>query len=111
MADDQPRVVNKIVLSFGDGMASIGLSAAECDPHFDVVMLAQGEDALTPLEQVLDRLPNVMHQAQEHWQGQARNPTYDRPAPQIQPAADRPGSARSGQQTPRRSGPQQRSLL
>lgn len=107
MAEDQLRAVNKIVLSFGDGMASIGISAPECDPHFDVLMLVQGEDALTPLEQLLDRLPDVIHQAQEHWQGQARNPTYDRPVPQVQPA-----SGRTGRQTPARpSGPTQQSLL
>ncbi|HEU0021109.1 MAG TPA: hypothetical protein VFR55_05465 [Dehalococcoidia bacterium] len=107
MADDQPRSVNKIVLSFGDGMASIGVSAAECDPYFDVVTLVQGDDALTPLEQVLDRLPEVIEAAQERWQGQARNPTYDRPVPQIQPAL-----GRTGRQTRARpSGPTQQSLL
>ena len=107
MADEQLRPVNKIVLSFGDGMVSIGISAPECDPHFDVVMLVQGDDALTPLEQVLERLPDVIHEARERWQDQARNPTYDRPVPQIQPA-----SGRSGRQTPARPrGPTQQSLL
>ena len=111
MAQEQPKPINKIVLSFGDGMASIGISAQDCDPYFEVVTLAQGNDALTPLEQVLDRLPDAIHQAQQRWQGQSRNPTYDRPVPQIQPAASRSGSSRSGQPTPRRSGPQQQSLL
>ena len=107
MAEDQPRTINKIVLSFGDGMASIGISSAECDPHFDVVMLVQGEDAAPPVEQLLDRLPYVIEAAQEHWQAQARNPTYDRPVPQVQPA-----SGLTGRQTPARpSGPTQQSLL
>jgi hypothetical protein len=107
MAQEQPKPINKIVLSFGDGMASIGISAQDCDPYFEVVTLAQGNDALTPLEQVLDRLPDAIHQAQQRWQGQSRNPTYDRPVPQIQPA-----SGRTGRQTPTRpSGPTQQSLL
>jgi hypothetical protein len=107
MAQEQPTPINKIVLSFGEGMASIGISAAQCDPHFDVLMLVQGESALTPLEQVLDRLPEVIHEAQQRWQGQSRNPTYDRPVPQVQPAL-----GRTGRQTPARpSGPTQQSLL
>ena len=57
MAQEQGRPVNKLVLSFGDGTASIGISATGCDPHFDVLMLVQGEDALTPLEQVPARPP------------------------------------------------------
>ena len=111
MTDQEPRRVSKIVLTFGKTQATIGVFALECDPFFVPIVFAQGDDALPPLEQVLDYLPLALQAAQNRWREQARNPTYDRPAPQVQPTTGRRGTAQSGQQTLRRSGPQQQSLL
>ena len=111
MAVQQPKPVNKIVLTFGPAMATIGINGPACDPHFTVMELAQGEDAATPLEQVLERLPAAIHGARERWDAQARNPAYQRPAPSIQPAAGAE-AARTGRPTPvRPSNPTQQSLM
>ena len=111
MAEDQPKPVSKIVLSFRERVATIGITAPECDPFFVPIVFVEGDEALPPLEQVLDYLPTAVQAAQTRWLEQARNPNYDRPVPPVRPATSPPGPARSGQQTPRRSGPQQQTLL
>lgn len=111
MADEQPKPLRKIVLTFGDNQVSIGLDAAECDPIFSFMPLNQAEEATTPLDQVLEHLPAAIHEARQHWDAQAQNPTYQRPALPVWPATPTP-AAGSGRWTPARpSGPTQQPLI
>ena len=110
MAEEEPKQVRKVVITMGDNQAMIGIQAPECDPCFTPVELVAGEGAAAPLDQALASIPELVDQAQARWREQARNPTYDRPAPKVQPAAT--STTRTGRQTPGRPNePHQQSLL
>ena len=110
MTQEGTRSLTKVVITLTPTTGFIGIQAAECDPYFTSVDLVAEEDTMaTPLDQVLEHLPAALDVAQARWREQARNPAYERPTPQVQPATPRTTSPRTGRQTPQSSA--QRPLL
>jgi hypothetical protein len=105
--------INKVVLSVGETQGTIGLAAPGCDPVFSVVDLSVAEGTVDPIQQVLERLPQVIAEALTRWTTQATNPTYQRPAPPpVTPTAESTAATPTrGSQTPARRRPIQQSLI
>ncbi len=101
MTQEDTKRVTKVVITLSEGTGFIGIQAAECDPFFTSVQLVNdAEDTMTPLEEVLLQLPTALVQAQDRWQEQAKNPTYERPVPEVRPATPRATPTSPGRQTP-----------
>ena len=97
----QDRIpITKVVITLTGATGFIGIQAAECDPFFTSVEISTEEDAISPLNQALVRLGFALDEAQVRWQGQTRNPTYERPVPAVRPATPTTTTARTGRQTP-----------
>lgn len=63
----------KITITYKEEHAMVGIGSADTDPLW--FPLAGS------LEDVLAAVPDLVRQAQERWQQQAKYPTYERPAP------------------------------
>lgn len=88
----------KVVISLKVGGGSIGLQSPDCDP---ILTIFEGD-----LGTALERVPELVQQAQDKWAENARYPKADLPKPstpeprQVQPVQSRQSTqAKSPQQT------------
>ena len=82
----------KIVIVLKEGKSSVGVQTTGCDPQ---IFIAEGS-----LEEALDRVPNLVKQAQEKWSQSPRNPQSDIvPTPLLSPPARTPSPSSSATKT------------
>jgi hypothetical protein len=82
----------KIVIVLKEGKSSVGVQTPGCDPQ---IFIAEGS-----LEEVLDRVPNLVKQAQEKWAQSPQNPKTDIAIPPLAPPPSRtPSPASSPKKT------------
>jgi len=79
----------KVVISLKDGKGSIGIQAPNCDPIFTTL---EGD-----LGVALERVPELVQQAQERWAENARYPKADVPKPPPQPSRTQPSRSQASQ--------------
>lgn len=87
----------KIVIHIKEDIAVVGVWTPEVDPLIErVALIAKSDTELTPVEQVLVAIPDLVNRAREKWAASPRNPAYQGPPVFTQPPAQTPIPARPG---------------
>lgn len=82
----------KIVILLREGKSSVGIQSPGCDPQISIMECG--------LEEVLDRVPDLVKQAQEKWAQSPQNPQTDIViAPPAPPPSRTPSPASSPKKT------------
>jgi len=82
----------KIVILLREGKSSVGIQSPGCDPRISIMGCG--------LEEVLDRVPDLVKQAQEKWAQSPQNPKTDIvPTPTSSPPARTPSPSSSATKT------------